>query len=105
MQWWMNAVDYQFIISGKPFFSLPANIPVTFELTILIGAISAFVGMLAFNGLPQFYHPIFKSELHKRASSDRFVICIESGDPQFDERTTQGFLESLGGASIERIEE
>lgn len=105
MQWWMNAVDYKFLISGKPFFGLPANIPITFELTILIGAISAFVGMLAFNGLPQFYHPIFKSELHKRATSDRFVICIEANDPRFDEHGTRTFLESLGGSSIERVEE
>jgi hypothetical protein len=104
MQWWMNAVDYKFIISGKPFFGLPANIPVTFELTILLGAICAFIGMLAFNNLPQYHHPIFKSTLHKRATSDRFLICIEASDPMFDEQGTAAFLESLGGSAVERVE-
>jgi hypothetical protein len=104
MQWWMNAVDYKFIISGKPFFGLPANIPITFELTILLSAICAFIGMLAFNGLPQYFHPIFRSELHKRATSDRFVICIEAADPKFDVRGTEAFLESLGGSPIEAVE-
>ena len=104
MQWWMNAVDYQLIISGKPFFGLPANIPITFELTILLRRRSAaFVGMLAFNGLPMFHHPIFASRLHKRATSDRFVICIEAADPRFDEQRTEALLDTLGGLEIEKV--
>ncbi|MBD3162110.1 MAG: DUF3341 domain-containing protein [Candidatus Eisenbacteria bacterium] len=103
MQWWMNAVDYKFIISGKPFFGLPATIPITFELTILLAATSAFLGMLAFNSLPMYHHPIFASRLHKRATSDRFVICIEAEDPRFDDRKTEEFLAALGGTEIERV--
>ena len=60
--------------------------PVIFEMTVLFGALSAFVGMLAFNRLPQFYHPVFKSERFRRASSDRFFISVEAGDPLFDAR-------------------
>jgi hypothetical protein len=105
MQWWMNAHDYRLIVSGKPFFSLPANIPVMFELTILLGAIAAFVGMIAFNNLPMFHHPIFNSRRFKRATTDRFVVVIEAADPKFDPVRTPAFLESLGGSAVERVED
>jgi hypothetical protein len=105
MQWWMNAHDYRLIVSGKPFFSLPANIPVMFELTILLSAISAFVGMIAFNNLPLFYHPVFKSERFRRATTDRFVVVIEAADPKFDPDRTTAFLVGLGGSPVERVEE
>ncbi len=105
LQWWTNAFDYPLIISGKPLFSLPANIPVTFELTILLGAVTAFVGMLARNGLPQPYHPLFNSRRFRRATSDRFFIAIEATDPRFDAGATRAFLESLGGGTVEEIRE
>ena len=105
LQWWTNAFDYPIVISGKPLFSLPANIPVTFELTILLSAITAFVGMLALNGLPQLYHPVFHSKRFRRATNDRFFIVIEANDPEFDEDRTRPFLESLGGTAVEEIRE
>lgn len=105
MQWWMNAQDYRLMVSGKPFFSLPANIPVMFELTILLSAVAAFVGMIAFNNLPMFYHPIFKSERFRRATTDRFVVVIEATDPKFDSERTTAFLGGLGGSAVERVEE
>jgi len=61
-QWWTNTIDYPFVVSGKPLFSLPANIPVTFEVIILFSAFTAFFGMLALNGLPRLAQPIFRSE-------------------------------------------
>jgi len=105
LQYWTNAVDYKFVISGKPFFSLPANIPITFELTILFAAVAAFVGMLAFNGLPQHYHPLFKSRSFRRVTADAFVISVEAGDPEFDGEKTKAFLRSLGGLDVEEVEE
>ncbi len=105
MQWWMNAIDYPLNISGKPLFSLPANIPVAFELTILFAAISTFVGMIAFNGLPRLHHPLFKSERFRRVTADRFFISVEATDPKFDREKTVAFLESLGGLHLERVEE
>jgi hypothetical protein len=105
MQWWMNAHDYRLLVSGKPFFSLPANIPIMFELTILLSAISAFVGMIAFNNLPMLYHPVFKSERFRRATTDRFVVVIEAADPKFDSERTPVFLDGLGGSAVERVEE
>lgn len=105
LQWWTNAVDYPFLISGKPFFGLPANIPVAFETTILFAAISALVGMLAFNGLPRLHHPLFTSERFRRVTNDRFFISVEAADPKFDENRTYEFLSSLGGLAVERVED
>ena len=105
MQWWMNAHNYKLIISGKPLFGLPAAIPVTFELTILFSALAAFIGMLAFNNLPMFYHPLFRSERFRRVTSDRFFIAIEAADPVFDEKRTARLLGDAGASDLERVEE
>jgi hypothetical protein len=104
LQWWTNAIDYPFLISGKPLFSLPANIPVAFETTILFAAISALVGMLALNGLPRLSHPLFANRAFKRATDDRFFISIEASDPLFDETKTRELLESISGQPVEEIE-
>ncbi|MBL8879429.1 MAG: DUF3341 domain-containing protein [Phycisphaerales bacterium] len=105
MQWWMNAVDYPFLISGKPFWSLPANIPVIFELTILFSALSAVIGMFAFNGLPRHYNPLFRSERFKRATDDRFFISVLASDPRFNLNSTRSLLESAGAAAVERVDD
>ena len=105
LQWFTNAFDYPFLISGKPLFSLPANIPVAFETTILFAAISSLVGMLALNGLPQLYHPLFRSRAFKRATDDRFFISIEVEDPLFDETGTRELLESLSDQPVEEVED
>ena len=105
LQWWTNAVDYPFLISGKPLFSLPANIPVAFETTILFAAISALVGMLALNGLPQLYHPLFRSRAFKRATDDRFFICIEAEDPIFDPESTRELARVSRRRPVEEVED
>ncbi|MCU0305537.1 MAG: DUF3341 domain-containing protein [Thermoanaerobaculales bacterium] len=104
LQWFTNAFDYPFLISGKPLFSLPANIPVAFELTILFSAITALVGMLALNGLPRWSHPLHASRLLKRATDDRFLISIEAADPRFDATRTRELLEAAGALSVETVE-
>lgn len=105
MQWWMNAVDYPFLISGKPLFGIPANVPVMFELTVLFSAFAAFFGMWVLNGLPRWYHPLFTSRRFRRATQDRFFIVIEAADPRFDRERTGEFLASLGGAVVEEVNE
>lgn len=105
MQWWMNAIDYPVVVSGKPAWSIPATIPVTFELTVLFSAFGAFFGMLFLNGLPRFYHFVFLSERFKRVSSDRFFISIDARDPTFSAHETPMFLKGLGAASVEVLEE
>lgn len=104
LQWWTNAVDYPFIISAKPYFGLPAAIPVTFELTVLLAAIGAFVGMLVANGLPQLYHPLFRVDRFRRATNDRFFLSVEARDPRFDPRLTRQLLEATGGRPVLEVE-
>lgn len=105
MQYWMNAIDYPFVVSGKPFMSLPAFVPIMFEMTVLFAALSALGGMLAFNGLPRLSHPLFASERFARATDDRFFICIEADDPKVDGLDIQAFLAGLGGSAIETIDD
>jgi hypothetical protein len=105
MQWWMNAVDYPFVIGGKPLFSLPAQIPIAFELTVLFSALSCVAALLLFNGLPRFHHPVFHSDRFRRATTDRFFLAIEAADPRFDPVRTSDLLGSLGAASVEWLED
>ena len=84
MQYYMNAYDYKYLISGKPFFSLPANVPVMFELTVLFSGLTAIFGTLAINNLPSFYHPLFKVKEFARATDDRYFVAIEARDNRYD---------------------
>jgi mono/diheme cytochrome c family protein len=101
LQWWTNAFDYPFLISGKPIFSLPANIPVTFEVIILLSALTTFFGVMILNRMAEFYHPLFGSELFNRVTTDKFVIAIEASDPKFEESKTRNRLATLGALAIE----
>jgi Alternative complex III, ActD subunit len=103
MQYWMNAVNYPVVIGGKPPHSWPAFIPITFEMTILFGGISAVLGMLALNGLPMPYHPVFNVPRFAMATKDRFFLIVFSTDPQYSPTTTRQFLESLGPRSISEV--
>ncbi|MBI2214021.1 MAG: DUF3341 domain-containing protein [Acidobacteria bacterium] len=103
LQWWTNAVDYPVVISGKPFWSLPANIPITFELTVLFSAIAAFVGMFVLNGLPKLHHWVFEAEHFQRVTSDRYFISIESSDPKFDLAESRALLASTNSVRNEIV--
>lgn len=105
MQYWMNAIDYPILVSGKPYFSVPAFIPITFETTVLLAALAAVGTLIAFNGFPQLYHPVFRSPKFERATTDRFFVLIEAADPNFEEDKVREFLQSLNGLSVERLEE
>lgn len=113
--WWTNAQTvpglpaelqgYEFLTSGKPRFSLAANIPILFELTVLFAAIGTLLGMLGLNKLPMLYNPLFKSNRFRRGTSDRFFIVIEAEDPLFQIEQTRQFLDALGATAIEVVSE
>jgi hypothetical protein len=105
LQYWISAVDYPINVGGRPFNSWPSFVPVTFELTILIAAFAALLGMLALNGLPMPYHPVFNVERFALATRDRFFLCIEAVDPKFDRDATRAFLESLRPSTVNAVEQ
>lgn len=91
-QWWTSTRDYPWIVSGKPFFSIPANIPITFELTVLAAALTCFASMLLLNKLPQPSHPLDRIRRFARVTDDRFFIVIQASDPKFEAHGTGELL-------------
>jgi hypothetical protein len=103
LQYWVSVVNYPINAGGKPFHSWPAFIPVTFECAILGAALSAVFGMLALNGLPQPYHPVFNAPRFERATRDRFFLCIESQDARYRPVETRRFLESFRPLDVSEV--
>lgn len=103
LAWWVSAVALPLNIGGRPLNSMPMFIPITFECTVLIGGLTAAISMIMMNGMPSPYHPVFNVERFVNASRNKFFLCIESEDPQFDREQTVRFLESLSPEEIAEV--
>ena len=105
LQYFVHVYDYPIIVGGRPFFSLPGFIPPAYELTILFAAFAAVFGMLALNGLPQPYHPVFNVPRFALASREKFFLLIETRDPKFDNDETRKFMQTLNAQEVFDVEE
>ncbi len=103
LQYWVSAIAYPINVGGRPFNSVPSFVPVTFELTILVAALTAVFGMLALNRLPMVYHPVFNVPRFALATRDRFFLCIESTDPKFDAEGTREFLLGFAPREVSEV--
>ena len=105
MIWWMGKVDYALPVGGKPLFSPIFAFPVSYELTILLGAFGTLFGMMLLNRLPRHYHPLLKYPRFRNATHDRIYIAIECADPRYSDSETRRLLESTGSRHIEVVED
>jgi hypothetical protein len=104
LQYYTSVIEYPLNVGGRPYHSWPSFIPATFEMTVLLAAFAAVLGMLALNGLPQPYHPVFGAPGFEAATRDRFFLQIEARDPKFDPEETRAFLESFHPERVSEIE-
>lgn len=102
LQWWTSSVNYPLVISGKPYFSFQAYVPITFAGAVIGAAVAAVFGMLIINKLPRLNHPLFNSDKFNY-SDDGFFVSIESSDRQFDRNKVVEFLKSIGAQEVEVI--
>lgn len=103
MQWWIATINYPINVGGRPLNSWPAFVVVTFETTILFAGLAAVLGMLALNGLPMPYHPVFNVARFRLATKDRFFLIVFSSDAKYEPGRTRRFLESLAPRSISEV--
>lgn len=104
LQYYFTVIDYPMNVGGRPpEHSWPAFVPIMFELTVLGAALASVLGMLALNGLPMPYHPVFNVPEFRLASRNRFFLCIEAIDPQFDEEQTRSFLADFQPRSLQEV--
>lgn len=104
LAYWTSTIAYPINVGGRPFHSWPAFLPITFETTVLFAALTAVLGMLALNGLPEPHHPVFNAERFALASRDRFFLLIEASDLLFEEEGARRFLEGLHADRVSEVD-
>lgn len=104
LQYWTSTSVYELNVGGRPLVSLPAFIPVTFEVAILVAGLTAIIFMFMENGLPLPYHPIFNAENIDTASHSHFFLCIDVSDQLFDREQTKDFLEAMKPLNVSEVE-
>lgn len=105
MQWWMGGLDYPLNISGKPAFAIEPSVPIMFELTVLVAGLATAGGMLAMNGLPRLWNPLFYAKRFARATDDGFFLFISADDRRYDADATAAMLRNAGATHVEAVVE
>lgn len=105
MIWWCGKIDYALPVGGKPLFSPIFAFPVSYELTILLGAFGTLIGMFLLNRLPKHYHPLLKHPRFRNVTHDKIYVVIECADPKYSDTATRKLLEAAGGRNIELVED
>jgi len=103
IQLWGEAWSYPINVGGRPYNSWPAFAVSSVEIMLLFAVTAGFLGLLVACRLPLLYHPVFESTMIERASRDRFILCVETSDPQFQPRLLRPVLQRLGAATIEEV--
>lgn len=103
MQVYAAVFSYPLNVGGRPLYSWPAFIPITFEMTILGAGLAGAFGMLVRNGLPCLHHPLFNIDRFELASQSRFFLYIEAEDSQFELVATRAFLQSLHALNVYEV--
>jgi len=104
LQYWIAVLNYPIDVGGTPAHSGPAFIPITFELTVLFGSITAFICLFAFTGLPRLWHPVFEVRGFESATIDRFWLGVDGRDPRYDAAATQRLLVDAGALRVVPLE-
>ena len=105
LQWWASTIAFPMNVGGRPQASWPTFIVPSYELTILFSALTAAIGMIVLNGLPQPYHPVFNVERFALATSDKFFLVLESSDPKFEPHAANEFFKSIGAKGVYDVEQ
>ena len=105
METWISVIAYPINVAGRPLYSWPAFVVPAYEWTILWAGLSAAFGMMALNGLPQLYHPLFNApNFRSGATTDKFFLCLEALDPKFDLVDSKRYLEAFTPVSIVEVD-
>ncbi len=103
MQWYSAVVDYPINVGGRPLHSWPMFVPVTFELTVLGGALAAFAAVIVGNRLPDLSYPVFDAPDFELATRNRFFLCLRADDPAFAAEGTAAWLDACGPLRREEV--
>jgi hypothetical protein len=101
LTWWTSAVDWPINVGGKPFFSLPAFIPIMFELTILFASLCSVGALFYAAKMPAIDPPTIDPDL----TSHKFAIFVPQNDAGYDEAKIERLFRDMGAVDIKKVAE
>lgn len=92
---WIFTKDWPIIFGGKPYWSVPAFIPITFELTVLFACIGMVVTFYIVNGMGP---GVTNATLDDRITDDKFCLAFDKA--RVSEAEANSLLNATGAAEI-----